>query len=113
MGTTTNDDDPEFPQDMLRGATAMARSLLKPHMDAAANDNDREFSQDLLRTAALIALFLFGSREMTRRVYHLAATSNLPVFKLGSILCARRSTLTQWIIEQELKRRGPGTNKRA
>ncbi len=82
-------------------------------MENGANDNDPEFSQDLLRTAALIALFLFGSREMTRRVYHLAATSNLPVFKLGSILCARRSTLTQWIIEQESKRRGPGTNKRA
>jgi hypothetical protein len=75
-------------------------------MVTAVNDNDPEFSQDLLRGAAEIAEFLFGNRELRRRVYHLAATSNLTVFfKLGSTLCARRSTLKRWITEQESRRK--------
>lgn len=82
-------------------------------MVTAANDNDPEFSQDLLRGAAEIAEFLFGNRELRRRVYHLAATSNLTVFfKLGSTLCARRSTLKLWIAEQESKH-GDENGKRA
>ncbi len=60
-----------------------------------------EFAQDLLRGAEEIAQFLYGSREMRRKVYHLAATSNLPVFKLGSMICARRSVLLKWITDQE------------
>lgn len=77
--------------------------------EIAVNDNDPEFSQDLLRGAAEIAEFLFGSRDLRRRVYHLAATSNLSVFfKLGSTLCARRSTLKRWITEQESRRRDDG-----
>ena len=75
-------------------------------MSPAANDNDPEFSKDLLRGAAEIAEFLFGSPNLRRRVYHLAASSNVPVWKLGSTLCARRSTLKLWIAEQESKRRG-------
>lgn len=75
-------------------------------MVTAANDNDPEFSQDLLRGAAEIAEFLFGSRDLRRRVYHLNASSNLKVFfRLGSTLCARRSTLKLWVVEQESKRR--------
>jgi hypothetical protein len=59
-----------------------------------------EFSQDLLRGADSIARFLFGDRQR-RRVYHLVTTSNLPVFKLGSTICARRSVLLKWIKDQE------------
>ena len=58
-------------------------------------------SSDLLRGAEAIAEFMFGDRNKRRLVYHLADTGRLPVFKLGSILCARRTTLIAWIEEQE------------
>ena len=63
--------------------------------------NDVAFSQDLLRGADEIAEFLFGDRRARRKVYHLVTTSNLPVFKLGSMICARKSVLLQWIEDQE------------
>lgn len=92
---TNNQNDSKFSQ-----------QLMATKADAAVNDNDPAFSQDLLRGAAEIADFLFGSRDQRRRVYHLAATSNLTIFfKLGSILCARRSTLKRWITEQESRRK--------
>jgi excisionase family DNA binding protein len=53
---------------------------------------------DLLAGAAEIAAFMRLSR---RRIYHLVETSRLPVFRLGTQLCARRSTLVQWIVEME------------
>jgi hypothetical protein len=56
---------------------------------------------DLLRGADEIAEFVFGDPQQRRSIYHLAATSRLPVFRLGSLLCARRSTLLEWIAEQE------------
>jgi hypothetical protein len=34
-------------------------------------------------------------------VYYLAECSRLPVFRLGSVLCARKSALLQWISRQE------------
>lgn len=57
------------------------------------SDDDEEFAKDLLRGAAAIAEFLFGDRKFRRKVYHLAKTSNIPVFKMGSMLCARKSVL--------------------
>jgi hypothetical protein len=60
-----------------------------------------EFSKDLLRGAEAISEFLYGDSELRRKVYHLAATSNLPVFKLGSMICARKSVLLKWIGDQE------------
>lgn len=58
-------------------------------------------SHDLLRGAEEIAAFMFGSKKLRRKVYHLAETSRLPVFRLGSVLCARRSVLMAWIADQE------------
>lgn len=69
------------------------------------NDNDPEFAQDLLRGADEVTEFLFGDRKMRRKIYHLAATSNLPVFKLGAMICARKSVLLKWIEEQESRRK--------
>jgi hypothetical protein len=62
---------------------------------------ETEFSKDLLRGARAIAEFLCGDGKQRRMVYHLAATSNIPVFKLGSMLCARKSVLIKWIEDQE------------
>ena len=56
---------------------------------------------DILRGAAEIAAFLFGKRTDRRKVYHLSEHAGLPVFRLGSTLCARRSTLLRWIQDQE------------
>jgi hypothetical protein len=67
-------------------------------------EDDPEFSKDLLRGAEEIAEFLFGDRKLRRKVYHLVATSNLPVFKLGAMLCARKSVLLQWVKDQEDRR---------
>lgn len=69
-------------------------------------DVDRAFSQDILRGAEEIAEFIFGDRAQRRKIYHLAASSHLPVFKLGSMICARRSVLLKWIESQEHRRIG-------
>lgn len=65
-----------------------------------AHENDG-IADDLLEGAEEIALFMFGSPDKRRRVYHLASRSGLPLFRLGEVICARRSTLRAWIAEQE------------
>lgn len=60
-------------------------------------------SRDILRGADQIAAYLYGDAKLRRKIYHLVQTGNLPVFKLGSILCARKSKLLRWIEEEEAK----------
>ena len=62
-----------------------------------------ELAGDLLRGAGAIALFLFGSADerSRRKVYHLAENSRLPTFHLGSLVCARKTVVIQWIEQQE------------
>ena len=66
-----------------------------------AGDDDQEF-EGLIRGAQKIADLL--NLPNRRAVYHLAARSRLPVFKLGSMLCARRKVLLAFITEQEQRR---------
>ena len=58
---------------------------------------------DILQGVEAIAVFLFGDARLRRRVYHLTSATRfrMPHFKLGSIVCARRSVLLRWIGEQE------------
>ena len=65
--------------------------------------SERDLRDDLLEGADEISKFMFGDRSKRRRVYHLASgTKNpIPTFKMGSVICARRSTLLRWIAEQE------------
>ncbi|MDR3487384.1 MAG: DNA-binding protein [Bradyrhizobium sp.] len=65
--------------------------------------DDAEFSTDLMRGAEEIAHFLFGTESARRKVYHLIATTKFPHFKLGSMICARKSVVIQWIEIQELR----------
>jgi hypothetical protein len=65
------------------------------------SEHGPSFAQDLLRGAGEIAAFLFDDATARRKVYHLVATSRLPHFKLGSMICARKKTLEKWIEEQE------------
>ncbi len=61
------------------------------------------FSDDMLRGAHEIAGFLFGDPKERRKVYYLAENSRLPTFKLGAVLCARKSTIMEWVKQQEAK----------
>jgi hypothetical protein len=73
---------------------------MEPH--TVPNDTTSpELAGDLLRGADEIAEFIFGSRGSRRKVYYLAECTRLPVFRLGSVLCARRSVLLDWISGQE------------
>lgn len=60
-------------------------------------------ADDLLRGAEDIAEFIFGDRRQRRKIYHIVETSNLPTFRLGGILCGRKSVLMRWIAQQESK----------
>ncbi len=60
-------------------------------------------ADDLLDGADKISVFLFGDEKKRRRVYHLVETARLPHFRLGGIVCARKSRLIQWIEEQEAR----------
>ncbi len=65
-----------------------------------------KLADDLLRGADAIAEFVFGSAEHRRKVYYFASgakTCRLPVFRMGSVLCARKSSLVTWIEQQEAR----------
>jgi hypothetical protein len=74
------------------------------------DETPQELGDDLLRGADEIAAFIFGARGSRRKIYYLAETSHLPVFRLGSVLCARRSVLIRWIAGQESRVRPPRSN---
>lgn len=46
-----------------------------------------------------------------RQAHHLKEKGGLPVFELGGVLCARRSTLNAWIVERERKALASGMVK--
>jgi hypothetical protein len=77
-----------------------------------SNGELADFAQDLLQGADAIAQFLWGNPALRRRVYHLVATSNLPTFKLGSMICARKSVLLLWVQQQEDRHARRGAPKR-
>jgi hypothetical protein len=79
-------------------------------MDQKAPPNlaPEELADDILKGADAIGEFIFGKKEGVRRkIYYLAETSHLPVFRLGAVLCARRSVLLRWIAGQESRVRPP------
>ena len=60
---------------------------------------------DLLCGADAIAEFLFGDPRQRRKVYYLTSEgrAQLPHFRLGTIICARKSTLVRWIEMHEAR----------
>ena len=66
-----------------------------------SDDDDDDFSNDLLRGADQISSYFYGDPKYRRRIYHLASTSKLPFFKIGSMICARKSKLIEFIKHQE------------
>lgn len=62
-------------------------------------------ADDLLRGTREIAAFLGLPNRVVS--YHIEC-DRLPVFRLGALICARKSTLLAWIAEQEAATVGPG-----
>ena len=60
--------------------------------------DDTVTNGDLLYGVPAIADFL-GLR--VRQARHQCETGRVPTFKLGQIICGRRSTLWRWLAEQE------------
>lgn len=60
-------------------------------------------ADDLLRGADAIAQFVFGDAGQRRKVYYYASEAKvkLPVFRMGNVICARKSRLIGWIEMQE------------
>lgn len=58
---------------------------------------------DLLRGADEIAKFMFDDVKHRRKVYYLTgeAPKGMPHFKMGSVICARKSALLNWVAQQE------------
>jgi hypothetical protein len=67
------------------------------------NDNDPEFSQDMLQGAKAIAMFMYGrcDQKAQRKIFHLVEKTNFPSFKVGSMICARRSVIIAWVRKME------------
>lgn len=78
-----------------------------PERSSSPKDTENELADDLLRRADDIGASIFGTRGNRHKnrckVYYLAECSRLPVFRLGSMLCARRSVLLNWIAAQECR----------
>lgn len=60
-------------------------------------------ADDLLHGAEAIAIFVFGSGKHRRKVYYYASDAKvrMPVFRIGNVICARKSKLIAWIEAQE------------
>ncbi len=63
-------------------------------------DNDHLVG-DLLEGVAEIAEFIYGDRAKRRKVYGQHERGDLPIFKLGDILHARKSALRKAIEAKE------------
>src|SRR5690606_18122216 len=63
-------------------------------------------AEDLLRGADAIALFVFGDAKERRKVYYYASEAKvrMPTFRMGNVICARKSKLIGWIEQQEAAR---------
>lgn len=75
-------------------------------MESRSAAPQTNLSDDILEGADAIAKFLFGENELekgrnVRKVYYLSEKSKLPLFRLGTMLCARKSVLLNFIAGQE------------
>ena len=64
-----------------------------------------QLADDLLQGADSIAKFMGVTR---RQAYHFVADGRIPTFRIGAIICARKSTILNWIAQQEAAQGGGG-----
>ncbi|MFC6739586.1 DNA-binding protein [Methylobacterium tardum] len=57
-----------------------------------------------MQGAGKIAQFLFGSEKQARKIYYLEEKGQIPTFRMGSTICARKSAILAWIEEREGRR---------
>ncbi len=69
--------------------------------DATRPPQPPELANDLLVGASAIATFMFGTPKKRRRVYWLVETEQLPIFKFGTAICARKSTILRDVAQRE------------
>jgi hypothetical protein len=67
-------------------------------MKGASMNDQPDISDDLIFGADAIARFLGIDR---RQVYHAHQMEHLPIFRIGSTLACRKSTITSWIADRE------------
>jgi hypothetical protein len=60
-----------------------------------------DLAEDLLYGAAAIAAFMFGDKDERRKVYGLIESGEIPVFRLGTTVCARKSSIFRAIAARE------------
>jgi hypothetical protein len=56
---------------------------------------------DLITGAENIAEAFLGSKKKARVIYHWSEEGFAPLFKIGNVLCARRSTFAAYFAEKE------------
>jgi hypothetical protein len=81
-----------------------------PTMDDVTRPNpNAPLGGDILHGADGIAAFLYGNAKHRRKVYNLVETNRLPHFRLGAVICARKSVLHSWIKTQEERSHRPNS----
>jgi hypothetical protein len=68
-------------------------------------------ADDLMRGGDEIAEFIYKDKRQRRKVYHLAETSDFPLFRLGGMLCGRKSRILKYIEQQEAEAMKPKERK--
>jgi hypothetical protein len=71
-----------------------------PTITGAPSSNE-SIAGDILYGADSIAAYLYGDAKQRRKVYNLIEADRLPHFRLGAMICARKSILLRWISVQE------------
>lgn len=87
-----------------RKVTAAAPDEGFPVPDIRFHQLDRPIAEELLRGVPEIAPFLLGSSDKSalRSIYHITETSSsIPVFKIGGMTCALKSSIRAKFWEQQ------------
>nr|WP_295831158.1 hypothetical protein [uncultured Azospirillum sp.] len=84
---------------MNRRATSTAFDA-KAQAETLEDVGTESIAHDLLQGAEAIGAFMGLD---PRQVYY--QSKRLPIFKIGALICARKSTLIRWIEEQESRTR--------
>ena len=79
---------------------------IQTQVTPATADACPSLADDLLHGAEAIAVFVFGNVRHRRKVYYYASDAKvrMPVFRIGNVICARKSKLIEWIEAQERDR---------
>jgi hypothetical protein len=83
------------------GHLARLLNAARHHVTSSTKQSGGSLAGDILHGADGIAEFLYGDRKLRRKIYNLVETARLPHFRLGAVICARRSVLLDWIQAQE------------